>query len=163
MAENLYCPRCSKSFAAGISYCRTCGLSLDGVIALVHGDTDSAAEIKKRPNVGLMQAGIGIFILGLVVALLNAAMGSLNLFPGEYGSVVFFVLTAIGMALLGLGFVFPKKHYVARRPSLKMEKAKETQITTSQLGELPATLYEDGDAEIRAWTSITEHTTRHLR
>ena len=90
-------------------------------------------------------------------------MGSLNLFPGDYGKVVFFILTANGMALLGLGFVFPKKHYVARRPSLKMEKARETQITTSQLGELPAALYADGDAGIRARASITEHTTRHLR
>ena len=60
----MYCPRCAKEFESGTSYCRTCGLSLDGVAAIVKGEAETEPEMRTAPNGKLMRIGIGTFILG---------------------------------------------------------------------------------------------------
>ena len=74
MADNLYCPRCGKPFSGDTSFCRTCGLSLDGVREIVSGEAASAPEMISRPNFKLMRLGIVTFIFGLVIGLLNGAL-----------------------------------------------------------------------------------------
>src|SRR3954468_13993790 len=65
--QRMYCPRCANKFESGTSYCRTCGLSLDQVSAIVSGEKESQPLVKSGPNRDLMRYGIGTFILGLVV------------------------------------------------------------------------------------------------
>jgi hypothetical protein len=77
----MYCPRCAKEFESGTSYCRTCGLSLDGVAAIVKGEAETEPEMRTAPNGKLMRIGTGTFILGLVAALGNAIVKNLGLLP----------------------------------------------------------------------------------
>ncbi|MBK7934199.1 MAG: hypothetical protein IPK01_12040 [Acidobacteria bacterium] len=117
MAEDLYCPRCGKGFASETSFCRTCGLSLDGVSEIVNGEAESAPEMVSRPNFKLMRFGIGLFIFGTVIGLATAAVRDFDLFPQAYGKLVFMAIVAPGLLLLATGFLFPKKQYKKRKPS----------------------------------------------
>ena len=103
----MFCPRCAKKFEVDTSFCRNCGLSLDGVQKFVHGKAETEPEFRRRPNLSVMQIGIGIFILGLVIALGNVALRTAFGFSQDAGKVIFLSLVAIGMLFLGLGFVFP--------------------------------------------------------
>src|SRR5438445_383341 len=106
MSENLYCPRCGKQFSSGTAYCRTCGLSLDGVSKIVTGEAADAPITTSRPNFKVMRIGIGLFILGLAIGLINGAVRDLGLYPDAYGKMVFLALVAVGMLTLGAGFLF---------------------------------------------------------
>lgn len=173
MADNLYCPRCSNPFTDGTSYCRSCGLSLDAVSKLVNGEAASAPEIQTRPNFKLMRLGIGLFILGLVIGLINGALRDLGLYPDSYGKMLFLVIVAAGMLMLGAGFVFPKKTYKKRKVSpMDHQNDPSKSFDTAPLaGELnPAN---DVDAihfptndripDNQPVGSVTESTTRQLR
>ena len=150
----MYCPRCAKEFAPETSFCRTCGLSLDGISQIVNGEAETAPEVRSKPNFNMMRIGIGLFILGLVLGLLNAAFRSFGLFPEEYGKVVFLVVVAMGMLCLGAGFIFPKKYYVKK-------KAKETlSPPTGKLDQLPSA---DRNIDLVPPMSVTEKTTRDLK
>lgn len=112
-----------------------------------------------------MRLGIGLFILGMVIALGNAAIKSLGLFPEEWGKMVFLSLVAIGMACLGLGFVIP--------PKRRKQRAKESDrgpkpAETAQLSS-PKTNFNEGPFSVPAREpvysepgSVTERTTRNL-
>jgi len=173
MTENLYCPRCGKQFTDGTAFCRICGLSLDGVSKIVTDEASEAPITTSRPNFKVMRIGIGLFILGLAIGLINGAVRDLGLFPDAYGKMVFLTLVAAGMLTLGAGFLFPTKKYTKRKPaSSTAQSGSETKLDTAQLaGKLsPA----DGDvhdinfpAERREPMtvergSVTEHTTRNL-
>src|SRR6478736_3464327 len=101
----MYCPRCAKEFESGTSYCRTCGISLDGVAAIVKGEAETEPEVKTGPNRDLMRIGMGCFIFGIVIALGNAMVRDLGLWPYDLGKYVFLTLVMIGMLLLGVGIV----------------------------------------------------------
>ena len=173
MAENLYCPRCGKQFSEGTAYCRTCGLSLDGVSKIVTGETDQAPLTTTRPNFKIMRIGIGLFILGLAIGLINGAVRDLGLFPDAYGKLVFLTLVAVGMLTLGAGFLFPTKKYTKRKPSSSTtQTAPDTGLDTAQLaGQLTPADVDAADIAFPANRrepvivdrgSVTEHTTRNL-
>ncbi len=167
MAEDLYCPRCGKGFASETSFCRTCGLSLDGVSEIVNGEAESAPEMVSRPNFKLMRFGIGLFIFGLVIGLLNGALKDFNLFPQAYGKFVFMAMVALGMLMLGAGFLFPKKQYKKQKPSLKGEPKLRTAPLNEQLNPANANdiVFPIDTRELKpvAVGSVTEGTTRNLK
>jgi hypothetical protein len=168
----MFCPRCAKKFDPDTSYCRTCGLSLGGVREIVSGESGTEPEFKLRPNFKLMQIGIAIFIMGMVVALANAALSTAIGFKKDIGTVIFLTMIAIGMAFLGIGFVFPQKRYVKRRSNVE-PTADETNLRTAPLrselnagqasaieNEFPNEPREPLHVEVQ---SVTEHTTRQLK
>lgn len=166
MADNLYCPRCSNQFSDGTSYCRSCGLSLDAVSKIVTGEAETAPEITTRPNFKLFRLGIGLFIFGMVIGLINGALRDFELYPNAYGKMLFMVIIAAGMLLLGAGFVFPTKKYKKR----KVTEDPEIKLDTSPLaGQLEAARLNvddvdtfKNDRENVPVGSVTEHTTRNL-
>ena len=168
----MFCPRCAKKFESDISYCRTCGLSLDEVRKIVNGEADTEPEIRRGPNFGLMQAGISIFIFGMVVALANAALATAIGFSQDIGKAIFLSLIAVGMLLLGLAFVFPQKRYVKRRskdingadeiPSMSTAPLRDQ--LKGQREQFIDVDFRNTDRELvnTEVSSVTEHTTRQL-
>ena len=120
-----------------------------------------------------MQIGISIFILGMFVALANAALSTAIGFNKDIGKAIFLAIIAVGMLFLGLGFIFPQKHYTKRRTKAPLaEDETEPDRMTSSLNnvlangqesaheiEFPKDEREPIHAEI---PSVTEHTTSQL-
>jgi hypothetical protein len=104
---------------------------------------------------------MAIFILGLVVALLNAALGGLLGVPEVYGKTFFLVMVAVGMGCLGLGMLMP------RRQKTKTPKAKTFPLPKSTPHALNTPAVTNNLPPLRAEhfdvTSVTEDTTRNLR
>src|SRR5690348_9753079 len=134
----MYCPRCAKEFESGTSYCRTCGLSLDSVAAIVKGEAETEPEFKTGPNRDLTRFGIGSFILGTVIALGNAMVRDLGLWPYDLGKYVFMLFIMVGMLLIGAGVVFPKKKYIKKKRGPVSESSQEMRLGTSRLDQLPS-------------------------
>ena len=162
MAEDLYCPRCGKGFASETSFCRTCGLSLDGVSEIVNGEAADAPEMVSRPNFKLMRFGIGLFIFGLVIGLINGALKDFDLFPQAYGKFVFMAMVALGMLLLGAGFLFPTKHYKKRKPSSKTATRPKEQLNAARDNDIVFPV-DTRELEPVPVGSVTENTTRNLK
>ena len=165
----MYCPRCSKEFAPGTSYCRTCGLSLEGVVAIVKGEAETEPEIRNGPNGNLMRAGIGSFILGTVIGLSIPIFKNLELFAAAaIARYIFLVFVMVGMLLLGAGIVFPQKRYVKKKKKVSLPEAEEKlTLATGRLEQLPPSDRSVDDfimpTNSREPDSVTEHTTRQLR
>lgn len=171
MADNLYCPRCAKPFTSETSYCRTCGLALDGVAKIVSGDAENAPVTVRRPNFNGIRYGVVLFIVGLVIGLLNAAIRDFGLFPERYGKVVFFIFIAAGLLTMGSSFLFPVKKYAKRKPA---EQDSPVRLETAPLaGGLPPANTADlvnpidfpkdrREPAMAEPGSITERTTRNL-
>ena len=166
MAENLYCPRCGNQFTSETSYCRTCGLALDDVTKIVSGEVGSAPEMISRPNWKLMRFGIGLFIFGLVIGLANGALRDFDLFPQAYGKLIFMAMVALGMLVLGAGFLFPTKQYKKRKASSKSATL-DTAPSQEQLNPANANdiifPIETNELEPVPVGSVTENTTRNLK
>ena len=166
MAENLYCPRCGKLFASETSFCRTCGLSLDGVNEIVSGEAESAPEMVSRPNFKLMRFGIGLFIFGLVIGLINGALKDFELFPQAYGKFVFMAMVAIGMLMLGAGFLFPTKQYKKRKPASRTQTPDtappKEQLNSASVKDIIFPI-DTNELEPFPVGSVTENTTRNLK
>lgn len=171
MADNLYCPRCGKQFTEGTSFCRTCGLSLDGVSQIVSGEDESKPVVTRRPNFKLFRIGISLFILGLVIGLINGALKDFELFPQSYGKLVFMLFVAAGMLTLGAGFLFPKKKYTKQKPSsaspdtgVKLDTAPLARSLNTAHTSADDIVFPKDDREIEKnpAASVTEHTTRNL-
>ncbi len=165
MAEDLYCPRCGKEFASETSFCRTCGLSLDGVSQIVNGEAETAPEMVSRPNFKLMRVGIGLFILGLVIGLVNGALKDFGLFPQAYGKLVFMAMVALGMLMLGAGFLFPTKQYKKRKSSTRSKPDQvepREQLNPARANDI---VFPTNTRELEpvAVGSVTENTTRNLK
>jgi hypothetical protein len=162
----MYCPRCAKAFESGTSYCRTCGLSLDGVTAIVKGEAETEPEFKTGPNSDLTRLGIGTFILGTVIALGNAMVRDLGLWPYDLGKYVFMMFIMVGMLLIAAGVVFPKKKYIKTKHRTVTQSDQEMKLETARLNQLPSAerSIDDIDSIIRSREpdSVTEPTTRHL-
>lgn len=165
MAENLYCPCCGNKFGKETLFCRTCGLALDGVSKIVSGDAENAPVAKTRPNFVAFRLGLGLFIFGLVIGMVNGVIRDLQLFPEIYGKAVFLAFIAAGLLVLGSSIVFPTKKYTKR------SKAPSRLDTSPLPGELlpanPAELSIDFPKDQREPISVepqsvTEHTTRQL-
>jgi len=169
MAENYFCPRCGNKFVKDTSFCRTCGLALDGVREIVSGDADNAPATVRRPNFAAFRLGIGLFILGLVIGLLNGALKDFDLFPQAYGKMIFLSFIAAGMLCFGAAVAFPTKKYA--KPKKSASKAEiPVELKTSPLaGELATSTIEeinfpndDREPLTAEPRSVTEHTTRNL-
>ncbi|HYJ92897.1 MAG TPA: hypothetical protein VEV84_16415 [Pyrinomonadaceae bacterium] len=164
----MYCPRCSKEFAKGTSYCRTCGLSLDGVVEIVTGDAENEPEIRSGPNGKLMRAGIGSFILGSVIGLSTPVFKNLELFGAAgIASYIFLGSIMLGIILLGIGFVFPQKRYIRKKGEALSGTEDYEGLATGRLTSLPSADRNVDDilfpTKSREPDSVTEDTTRQLR
>ena len=163
----MYCPRCSKEFSPETSYCRTCGLSLEGVVQIVQGEAETEPEIRSGPNGTLTRAGIGSFIVGGVIGLSIPIFKNLELFTAaSVARYVFLVIVMLSMLMLGAGVVFPQKRYVKKKKKADSTATdKDPSIVTGRL-ELPSTDRNVDDfimSDTRKPDSVTEHTTRRLR
>lgn len=167
----MYCPRCGKQFDLGTSYCRTCGLSLDGVSDIVSGESESEPVVTSRPNFKLFRIGIALFMLGLVIGLINGALKDFELFPQSYGKMVFMLFVAAGMLTLGAGFLFPTKKYTKRKPPTASPNTGVNLDTAPLADSLNAAhtrsddiVFPKDDREFEKVpaASVTEHTTRNL-
>jgi hypothetical protein len=139
------------------------------VAAIVSGEKDSQPIVKSVPNRNLIRYGVGTFILGMVIALGNAALKDFHLFPEAIGKFIFLTLIMIGMALLGAGIVFPQKRYIKqmdRSPDKAPEEKGQNVLPTANLQILPSADRSIDDilfpTNTREPDSVTEHTTRHL-
>ena len=163
----MYCPRCANEFESGTAYCRTCGLSLDGVSTIVSSEEESKPIVKSGPNRNLMRYGIGIFILGMVVALGNAALRELHLYPDAIGKSIFLFLIMIGMATMGAGMVFPQKRYIKQKGHSPNKAEEQNTFPTADLDRLPSADRSIDDivfpVNTREPDSVTDNTTRQLR
>ncbi len=166
MADNLYCPRCSNRFSIDTSYCRNCGLSLDAVSKIVTGEAANAPVITTRPNFKLFRLGIGLVILGLVIGLINGALRDFGLYPDSYGKMLFLVIVAAGMLMLGAGFVFPTKKYIKARTT-ESEATSDTEKAPAELIDANFDSYisprNTRPLEQQPLASVTESTTRDLK
>ena len=171
MADNLYCPRCGKQFTDKTSFCRTCGLSLDGVSDIVSGEAETKPVVTRRPNFKLFRIGIALFILGLVIGLINGALKDFELFPQSYGKLIFLLFIAAGMLTLGAGFLFPTKKYTKRKPSTMSADTNLKLDTAPLAGSLNSDRSNEDEIhfpidargfEKSPVASVTEHTTRSL-
>lgn len=170
MVDNLYCPRCGKPFSSDTGYCRTCGLSLDGVSQIVSGEAESKPVVTRRPNFKLFQIGIALIILGLVIGLINGALRDFELFPQSYGKLIFMLFVAVGMLTLGAGFLFPTKKYAKPKPRKRSDTdvRSDTSPLPQQLEPAQASVNDiefrkDGlEFEKVPVGSVTEETTRNL-
>jgi hypothetical protein len=162
----MYCPRCTKEFEPGTAFCRTCGLPLDQVAAIVNGERDTEPEVKTSPNRNLMRYGMGVFILGLVIALGNAILKDFGLFPEAIGKYIFLSLVMVGMGLIGAGVVFPQKRYVKRKGRAPRNVELQEALATANLDRLPSADRSIDDFTLstnsREPDSVTDHTTRQL-
>lgn len=164
----MYCPRCSKEFASGTSYCRTCGLSLGAVVEIVTGDAENEPEIKKGPNEKLTRPGIGIFIIGAVVGLCIPIFKNLEFFTAAaITRYIFLLLVMLAILLIGAGALFPQKRYIRKKGNKALsEEGDNDSIATGRLGQLPSAERNIGDLMLpknsRQPDSVTEHTTRRL-
>ena len=174
MADNLYCPRCGKPSTTETSYCRTCGLSLDGVVEIVSGDAANAPVTSTRPNPMAIRLGIGLLLLGTVLGMINGLIRDLGLFPQIYGKAVFIAFVAAGLLCLGAAVVFPSKKYTKRRNVNSVRESDSTgELDTAPLADQlsPADVDVDNvnfpadsrEPVIVDRASVTEHTTRNLK
>lgn len=114
----MYCPRCASKFEANTSFCRTCGLALDGVDKIVEGDAANAPEVRTRPRGNTIRLGIGLFMLGTAFGLANILIR--EVLPEIYGKTAFLFFVITGMLTIAIGFLFPKKQYMKRsRPEAR--------------------------------------------
>ena len=171
MTDNLYCPRCGKEFSVETVFCRTCGLSLDGVSQIVSGEDENKPVVTRRPNFKLFRVGIALFILGLVFGLINGALKDFELFPQSYGKLIFMLFVAAGMLTLGAGFLFPTKKYTKQKPSTaaadtdtKLDTAPLAASLNSGNANVNDVQFPKADREFEKLPvpSVTEHTTRDL-
>lgn len=114
MDENLYCPRCGKQFSGKTSYCRTCGLDLSGVTEIVSGDAENAPVTSNTPNATALRLGLGLFLFGTALGLVNIVIRDLELFPEIYGKAVFIAFVIAGILSMGASVVFSSKKYPKR-------------------------------------------------
>jgi len=170
MVQKMYCPRCGKDFKPNISYCRACGLALDGVSEIVTGAPPERERKKFGPNVNFMRAGVGLFILGLVIALGNAALRPLI---GQHDGpqIIFLAFVALGLLCIGGAFVFPDKRYTRHKRRADQDADSEPDLMTSELDkalegkplESEIEFPKDGPEPVSVERpSVTEHTTRQL-
>jgi nitrate reductase gamma subunit len=117
-----------------------------------------------------MRIGIACFIFGTVIALANAMVRDLGLFPEALGKYVFMTLVIVGMTLIGGGVVFPQRRYI------KKKTAKPTAGADNYLAVLttPLTGLPSADRNVEGFNvprdpaepipvpSVTESTTRNL-
>src|SRR5580765_3472814 len=135
----MYCPRCSKEFESGTSYCRTCGLSLEGVSEIVQGEAESEPETRLGPHRKLMRIGIGVTFLGMVVGLGVPLFVSVGLeAAAAVARVVFLLLVMTGVLIIGTGFVFPQKRYVKKRQKVSANAEDGGRLATGHLEQLPS-------------------------
>lgn len=163
----MYCPRCSKEFTPGPSYCRTCGLSLDGVVEIVTGEAENEPEIKKGPNQKLIRAGMGSIIPGMVIGLSIPIFKNLELFTAAATArYIFLGLIMLGILLLGAGVLFPSRRYVKKKAPRSSREPETPMIETARLEALRAGDLSVNDFQIpsnsREPDSVTENTTRLL-
>lgn len=171
MQKDMYCPRCGNSFSESTSFCRTCGLSLDGVSEIVTGEASTAPEIRSEPNYSAIRLGMALFIFGAVVGLANIVVRDLGLFPEIYGKAICLAFVSMGLLSIALSVIFPSKRYVKRKES-KSTNDSERRLKTAPLAEQlpPASVNNiktDFPKDERPPVtiepgSVTEHTTRHL-
>lgn len=174
MAERMFCPRCSAAFEAGIAFCRTCGLSLSEVAAVVTGEGSDEGEVVSKPNFRAIRLGIGLFIVGTVLGLIHTALRDFQLFPEAYGKVVFLAFVASGLLCIGLAFLFPSTVYKRKKGQRSRSIDRDTTeleglADSPELGQAPANIElkagyrNDGDAATHSPGSVTETTTRKLK
>ncbi|HBR58008.1 MAG TPA: hypothetical protein DEA22_11170 [Blastocatellia bacterium] len=174
MAEYLHCPRCGNQFSKKTSFCRTCGLSLSGIVEIVSGEAPpNKGSLVSRPNPRAIRLGIGLFIFGLFLGLLHGALRELGLYPESYGKIVFLAFCASGMLCFVLAFLFPTTVYKKQTEALAASGSSEplsldtSDLTIDRLNpapaasafEVPFKAREDNDSGV---PSVTEHTTRKL-
>jgi hypothetical protein len=157
----MYCPKCGLESSDEAVYCRSCGLSLPGVAAIVSGAPSDPLR-GLRSQEGIMRLGFGLFLLGLVIALLNAAFSKLLEFPDVYGKTVFLVFIAMGLLVLGAGLFFPSRRSSA--PGKRRRRVLTGADPTAPLLSVPAAeeMRVDVTRDLEPVSSVTEHTTRNL-
>lgn len=171
MSGKIYCPRCGKQAATETSFCRDCGLALDGVATIVNADAANISETKTKPNYKMIRVGIALFILGTVLGLANIIVRDLDLFPEIYGKAIFLSFVIVGLLSIGLSFLFPKKVY-KKRKRIGVEADVANLLNTGPLGEQlpPAEIIEAAisfpkgarEHAVTEPASVTESTTRNL-
>ena len=162
MANKMYCPRCSREFSDEVGFCRDCGLSLDGVAKIVTGEAATAPAVTSGPNYGLMRVGFAIFILGLVIALGNAALSAVLGFSKVYGTSIFLFTVMAGLALIGAGVVIPRKRYVLSEKKRSGRRTPSTAQLPQPLGDPIGELFREPVLTPHEPVSVTENTTRNL-
>lgn len=169
MTESMFCPRCGKQFNVETSFCRTCGLALDGVSEIVGADAVNSPETTTRPNFKIMRIGFGLFIFGLVIGLLSGAVKELGLFPETFGKIIFLTIIAAGMLTMGIGFLFPVKVYKKRKRTSADADVADVLNTGPLDAQLPPARINLADISFPKDSrkhaepaSVTENTTRNL-
>jgi hypothetical protein len=162
----MYCPRCANKFESGTAFCRTCGLSLDGVSTIVSGESECQPTVKSVPNRDLVRYGIGTVILATVVGLGHGALKDFHLYPESVGKFVVLTMLMIGIVVIGAGLLFPKKKYINQKADSQRKDDEQTALPTANLHVLPTADRSVDDIvfpdNTREPSSVTESTTRHL-
>lgn len=113
-----------------------------------------------------MRYGIAFFILGTVIALANAMIKDLGLFPEAIGKYIFTSFVILGMLLIGIGVIFPQKRYLKKKRRAASASDQQIKLATAHLDRLPSADRNIDDipsiSNTREPDSVTEHTTRQL-
>lgn len=171
MSGKIYCPRCGKQAPTETSFCRDCGLALDGVATIVNADAANTPETTTKPNFNMIRVGIALFILGTVLGLVNVIVRDLDLFPEIYGKAIFLSFVIAGLLSIGMSFLFPQRVYKKRKRTIADVDFADALSTSPLREQLPPaksidadiSFPEDGRERAAAEpASVTENTTRHL-
>ena len=111
--------------------------------------------------------GIGLFIFGTVIGLINVVVRDLAMFPELYGKIAFLSIVIAGLLTIGIGFVFPKKHFIKRnRPDLRTDKLgyapAAVELPSAERSVDDLVMPHSNNELITEPASVTDRTTRRL-
>ena len=177
----MFCPKCGTNTIDGTKFCRSCGMDLNAVSAILNGkltlansgklqasrDETSVLDKAWSNTISSGAVGLAFIFIALFLTLSNAANGS------RWG----FWMLIPGAACLSSGVAsYLKAKRIERRDALKISRATNEflpDFAVNQANQLPpqretfnsfysAPTRNTGEL-VEPLQSVTEHTTRHLQ
>ena len=136
----MFCPNCGKENAAEQSYCRACGLKLDG-IALVVAEilpSEENAALLRRKRI-LEKLGKGALSLAGLIALMSFIFATALYKLIVFGPEVLFWASAIALAvfaMLGAGLIGYSKLFLRRGTTDGQARPTHGETSTQTTGKL---------------------------
>jgi hypothetical protein len=153
----MYCPNCGKENAPDQSYCRACGLKLDGVARAVAEilPSEENAALRRRKRI-LETLGQGALYITGMIALMSFIFAAAFYKLIVFGPEVLFWASAIALAvfaMLGAGLIGYSKLFLPHAAT------DDRTDTTDEIASIPTTGKLIEDRPFEPVPSVVENTT----